>query len=93
MVAYFLPGGDTGGSTEIYDPAANSFSSGGGSLGTARSMHSAALMLDGRILIAGGRNGSGNPPVRLKSSIRRAGVSTVDGNLTVARVRPHPCLI
>src|SRR5687767_1092152 len=86
----FFAGGDTGGSTEIYDPAANSFSSGGGSLGTARSMHSAALMLDGRILIAGGRDSGGNALNTVEIFDTAGGsFSTVDGNLTVARVRPH----
>ena len=61
MVAYFLQGATLAAVQRFMIRHANSFSSGGGSLGTARSMHSAALMLDGRILIAGGRNGSGNP--------------------------------
>jgi Big-like domain-containing protein/Kelch motif protein/galactose oxidase-like protein len=46
---------------EVYDPVANTWSA-AGTLATARFMHSAALLSDGRVLIAGGR-GPGNPLV------------------------------
>jgi hypothetical protein len=53
-----VAGGSTGGTTslasvEIYDPVANSWSS-GGTLGIARRQHTATTLSDGRVVIIGG---------------------------------------
>lgn len=54
-------GGDSGGtalrSAEIYDPTLNTWSS-AGNLATERLLHTATLLLSGKVLAAGGYNGS-----------------------------------
>jgi hypothetical protein len=47
------------GTAEIFDPAADRFTA-TGSMGAARGLHAAALLLDGRVLISGG---DGNDPL------------------------------
>ena len=43
---------------EVFDPATSTWSTVSGTMSSARSMHSATLLLDGRVLIAGGDNDS-----------------------------------
>src|SRR4029079_1808583 len=49
-----IAGGNDSGSIEIYDPAANSFSTLDASLQSPRSNHGAALLSNGKVFVAGG---------------------------------------
>jgi hypothetical protein len=70
-------------SAEIYDPETDEFTDGGSML-TARSGHTASLLPDGRVLIAGGTNSSG-PLNAAEIFDPAAGRFTAAGNLGFAR--------
>lgn len=46
-------------SSEIYTPLTNTWAATNGSMTTARRYHTATVLLDGRVLVAGGENGTG----------------------------------
>jgi len=70
---------------EIYDPATDAFVA-TGSLAIARGLHAAALLPDGRVLIAGGFGNTGAPPVLSTEIFDPAtGRFTSAGDLEAAR--------
>ncbi len=86
----FVAGGDIGGTGEFYDPSTDSFSSAGGSLVIARFMHSAALVVDDRVVIVGGKDVGGNPLTTVEVyDLTNNNTSLARGELNVARVRAH----
>jgi hypothetical protein len=56
---YLLIGGDDAGTAEIFDPVTQTFELLSAHLGTPRFSHSAALLKNGKVLVAGGMNHSG----------------------------------
>src|SRR6185369_16684717 len=82
-----IAGGDAAGTAEVFDPTAGTFAA-TGSLGVARSMHSAALLQDGRVIVVGGRDGNGNALLSGEIFDTPAGTfSDIDSALKVTRVR------
>jgi hypothetical protein len=62
LVAGGVFGGGATNTAEIYDPVTKKWSA-TGSLPAGRNQHSATLLFDGRVLVAGGQSGQGTPPV------------------------------
>src|SRR5262249_43960057 len=60
-----------------------------GSMSVTRSLHSAALLQDGRVLIVGGKDADGNALSSGEIFDSAAGFSTINGALKVGRVQAH----
>lgn len=79
------------GNTEIYDPVANQFVMGQRLIESGRWLHTATLLRDGRVLIAGGRsnNCSSNCPIFSLNSAEifdpSTGLFTTTGTLNIGR--------
>ena len=90
FTATLLPNGKvllTGGgnaSTQLYDPATNSFSSSGG-MSSQRSNYTATLLNNGLVLIAGGSNNSGATQSSAQLYNPVTGTFTTTGSMAVAR--------
>ena len=71
-------------SAELYEPASGTFSP-TGSLATGRNMHTATLLLDGRVLIAGGNVSGQHPLASAELYDPTTGSFSATGSLVVAR--------
>jgi hypothetical protein len=78
----FVGNGSPLSSTEVFDPASNTFSA-SGNLTVARSGHTAIALRNGKVLIAGGYNGDYLDTAELYDSV--AGRFTSAGRMTMAR--------
>lgn len=64
-------------SAEVYDPATDTWTA-TGALQTRRALHSATLLADGRVLVAGGRTCTGPPPATCDFTFRTATAELYD---------------
>jgi uncharacterized protein YjbI with pentapeptide repeats len=79
-----LVAGGGNASTQLYDPGANTWSSGGG-MSSQRSYHTATLLANGKVLIAGGSGNNGATTNSAQLYDPNTGLFTATGNMTVSR--------